>query len=81
MELPSWLTGTNALDIPSTGITLAMLTADSAVVADAHTHMHTEVQVETGFEADGIMEDSSFGQHKGLLYNGRYAAVFYGSLL
>ena len=73
-EPPNWLTGANALDVASIGIALGLLTADSAVVADAYARVHAAVQVQTGFQADGILKDGSFGQHKGLLYNGSYSA-------
>jgi hypothetical protein len=69
-EPPSWLVGANLLDIASIGIALGVLTDNSSVVTDAYARVHGEVQVKTGFQIDGILEDGSFGQHSGLLYNG-----------
>ena len=68
--IPVFLAGANTLDISSIGIALGLLTQNASIVADAYDRVHKEVRVMNGFHADGILEDGSFGQHKGLLYNG-----------
>lgn len=67
---PDFLAGANTLDISSIGIAVGLLTQNASIVGEAYGHVHNEVQVVTGFQVDGILEDGSFAQHSGLLYNG-----------
>lgn len=67
---PGFLAGANTLDISSIGISTGLLTQNASIVEDAYGHVHNEVRVVPGFQVDGILEDGSFAQHSGLLYNG-----------
>lgn len=73
--MPNYLVGANVLDIASIGIALGLLTQNASAVADAYERVRHEVQVVSGFQADGVLEDGSFGQHEGLLYNGAWGGV------
>lgn len=41
-------------------------------VSDAYRRIHQEVRTMTQVKDDGIRPDGSFGQHRGLIYNGNY---------
>ena len=71
-EGKSFLTGANTLDVAEIGIDLALLTSNTTLITEAYGRINAEVVIEPGVMVDGIKPDGSFGQHKGLLYNGNY---------
>ena len=71
-EGKSFLTGANILDVASIGVNLALLTSNSTLITEAYDRINAEVIIQPGVMVDGIKPDGSFGQHRGLLYNGNY---------
>lgn len=65
------LTGANALDVASIGVSQGLLTGDADIVSRAYARVHAEVVVQEATRADGIRPDGSFGQHEGILYDGK----------
>ncbi len=65
------LTGANTLDVASIGVSQGLLQGNESILTTAYAHIHDEVQIQTPPRADGIRPDGSFGQHAGLLYDGR----------
>lgn len=53
------------------GIDTGILTRNLSLITDAFTRVHNEVVVTSGVKADGIRPDGSFGQHTGIIYNGK----------
>lgn len=71
-EGKSFLSGANILDVANIGVDLALLTSNSTLIAEAYGRINAEVVIQPGIMVDGIKPDGSFGQHRGLLYNGNY---------
>ncbi|KIJ43946.1 polysaccharide lyase family 8 protein [Sphaerobolus stellatus SS14] len=78
---PSFLAGANTLDIASIGISGGLLTNNASGIQEAYGFVHNEVQVQVGFEKDGILPDGSFAQHAGILYNGNYGKDYTNDVL
>jgi Polysaccharide lyase family 8, N terminal alpha-helical domain len=76
-ERKSFLTGANVLDVAKIGVDLALLTTDTALIAEAYGRINAHIVIEPGIMVDGIKPDGSFGQHGGLLYNGNYGKDLY----
>jgi len=74
------MTGANMLDVSSTGVTLALLTSDTATIQGALNRYYNEAQVTEG-SVDGIKIDGSYMQHSSQLYTGNYGAVFMRALI
>ena len=70
-----YLSGANILDVATIGIDLSLLTSNTSLITDAYARVHEEVVIHAGVMVDGIKPDGSFGQHRGLLYNGNYGKV------
>lgn len=51
-----------------------MLAVNATGVSEAYGFVHNEVQVQVGFQKDGILTDGSFAQHAGVLYNGAWVS-------
>lgn len=70
-----YLTGANTLDVSSTyinaGIVMANSTGDALIDA-GFAKIHSEVVIQPALKADGIRPDGTFGQHIGVLYNGKW---------
>lgn len=75
------LTGANTLDVARIGIDLALLTDDPSLLADAYNRVHGQLKIQDGVKVDGIQSDGSFGQHRGLMYNGNYGKDFANDIL
>ncbi|RDB19287.1 Chondroitinase-AC [Hypsizygus marmoreus] len=75
------MTGANALDIARIGMDQALLTGDVALLADAYARSHKALVIADHARADGIRADGAFGQHDGLLYNGKYGSDFINQIL
>lgn len=67
-----YLTGANTLDVAKISVDAALLTNNASMLADAYRRVHDELTIKNDVKADGIRADGSFGQHKGVLYNGNY---------
>ena len=72
-------TGANLLDIAKIGIDEGLLNSNETLIADAYAQIHTELVIENEIMVDGIRADGSFGQHGGVLYNGKYGKDLYVS--
>lgn len=66
------ITGANTLDIASVGIAYGLLAGDEGVVSSGYDKVHAEVQVQSQIRSDGIRNDGSFAQHRGVLYDGEW---------
>lgn len=75
------LTGANALDMASIGISAGLLAGDENIVDQAYNRAHTEVVVQSAVRADGIRPDGSFSQHAGILYDGVLVVEHKSSLI
>ncbi|KAI0778157.1 galactose mutarotase-like protein [Trametes elegans] len=67
-----YLTGANLLDVAKIGITSGLLTDNATLIADGFERIHKEVVIQDALQSDGIRRDGSFGQHRGIIYNGNY---------
>ncbi|PPR06899.1 hypothetical protein CVT24_011589 [Panaeolus cyanescens] len=76
-----FLEGANILDIARLGVDGALLTSNTTLISDAYNRIHLEMTLKNEVKADGIRPDGSFGQHKGLLYNGNYGKDFINGLV
>lgn len=78
------MTGANILDIAYNGVNTGMLRyfggdRDDAVnlIDEAYGYVHGEVVVHHGLKVDGILPDGSFGQHRGILYDGTKSCCYW----
>ncbi|KAF9056201.1 polysaccharide lyase family 8 protein [Panaeolus papilionaceus] len=76
-----FLQGANILDIARLGVDGALLISNMTLISDAYRRIHLEMTLKNEIKADGIRNDGSFGQHKGLLYNGNYGKDFINGLV
>ncbi|KAJ8083848.1 hypothetical protein PM082_002614 [Marasmius tenuissimus] len=76
-----FLAGANILDIASIGIDNGILTQNTTLISDAYRRVHNEVVIQGGLQVDGIKDDGSFGQHRGLIYNGNYGQDYGNNVL
>lgn len=72
------ITGSNTLDIASIGIDIGLLHRNASILQDAYDRVHAEVVIQDTPKADGIRPDGSFGQHGGILYNGKPKSILKG---
>lgn len=66
------LTGANLMDVASIGVDIGILNVNVTMLNDAYNRVHAEITIKNTVFADGIRADGTFGQHKGLMYNGNY---------
>ncbi|KXN90692.1 Chondroitinase-AC [Leucoagaricus sp. SymC.cos] len=81
LEEVSFMTGANVLDIAKIGIDGALLNLNVTQLTEAYQHIHETVVLQLEIKIDGIRPDGSFGQHKGVLYNGNYGKDFSNDVL
>lgn len=74
------ITGANALDVSSIGVSLGLLQNNATIVGDAFDHANSVITVTPGAQ-DGIKSDGSFFQHDGILYTGNYGKDFINDFL
>ncbi|KAF6765934.1 chondroitin AC lyase [Ephemerocybe angulata] len=67
-----FLAGANILGIGKISVDAAILNKDADMLEDAYQRIHQELAIRNELKADGIRADGSFGQHRGILYNGNY---------
>ncbi|KDQ15588.1 polysaccharide lyase family 8 protein [Botryobasidium botryosum FD-172 SS1] len=75
------LTGANALDVSSIGISSGLIQGNESVLTEAYGYIHNEVVVRNTPRADGIRGDGSFSQHSGILYDGNYGKDYTNDIL
>lgn len=73
--------GANTLDIAKAGIDEGLLIGNMTMLSDAYRRIHQEVRTMTQVKDDGIRPDGSFGQHRGLIYNGNYGKDYLNGVL
>jgi hypothetical protein len=74
------MTGSNMLDVSSTGVSLALLTSDLALMSETLDYSYNECRIMPG-GTDGIKIDGSYMQHSSQIYTGNYGKVFMQVLL